>query len=40
MLFIDDNRANVDAAAACGWHVHHFTDAAALESDLADRKLI
>ncbi|MEC8715762.1 MAG: HAD-IA family hydrolase [Pseudomonadota bacterium] len=40
MLFIDDNRANVNAAAACGWHVHHFTDAAALESDLADRKLI
>ena len=40
MLFIDDNRANVDVAAACGWHVHHFTDAAALESDLADRKLI
>ncbi len=40
MLFIDDNRTNVDAAAACGWHVHHFTDAAALESDLADRKLI
>ena len=40
MLFIDDNRANVDATAACGWHVHHFTDAAALESDLADRKLI
>ena len=40
MLFIDDNRANVDAAAACGWHVHHFTDAAALESDLADCKLI
>ena len=40
MLFIDDTRANVDAAAACGWHVHHFTDAAALESDLADRKLI
>ena len=40
MLFIDDNRANVEAAAACGWHVHHFTDAAALESDLADCKLI
>lgn len=40
MLFIDDNRANVDAAAACCWHVHHFTDAAALESDLADRELI
>ena len=39
-VFIDDNRANVNAAAACGWHVHHFTDAAALESDLADRELI
>jgi 2-haloacid dehalogenase len=40
MLFIDDNRANVDAAAACGWYVHHFTGAERLEVDLAERGLI
>ena len=40
MLFIDDNRANVEAAAACGWQVHHFTQASALEGDLASRGLI
>ena len=40
MLFIDDNRANVDAAAACGWHAHHFTAADRLEADLARRGLI
>ncbi|WP_370031356.1 HAD family hydrolase [Qipengyuania mesophila] len=40
MLFIDDNRANADAAAARGWHVHHFTGAEGLEADLADRGLI
>eukprot|EP01037_Dinobryon_pediforme_P001714 gene1714-1742_t len=35
MLFIDDNAANIAAAAKLGWHVHHFTgDAAALEADL------
>jgi len=40
MLFIDDNRANVDAASACGWQVHHFTHASALEADLSRRGLI
>ena len=40
MLFIDDNPANVEAAAACGWQVHHFTQATALEGDLASRGLI
>ncbi|MEX0342938.1 MAG: HAD family hydrolase [Erythrobacter sp.] len=40
MLFIDDNRANVAAAAACGWQVHHFTDAGRLEADLEARNLI
>lgn len=40
MLFIDDNRANVDAAAVLGWQVHHFTDAAALETDLMARGLL
>ncbi len=40
MLFIDDNRANVDAAAACGWQVHHFVDAPMLAADLDARGLI
>ncbi|NNC60615.1 MAG: HAD family phosphatase [Erythrobacter sp.] len=40
MLFIDDNPANVEAAAALGWHVHHFIDAPTLEADLAQRDLI
>ena len=40
MLFIDDNAANIAAARALGWHVHHFTDAAALERDLVERGLI
>nr|WP_277350577.1 HAD-IA family hydrolase [Novosphingobium olei] len=41
MLFIDDNAANIAAAAALGWQVHHFTgDAAALEADLVRRGLI
>lgn len=40
MLFIDDNLANVTAAAALGWQVHHFTDAANLGADLKARGLI
>ena len=40
MLFIDDNAANIAAARALGWQVHHFQDAAALRTDLADRKLL
>ena len=40
MLFIDDNPANIEAARGCGWQVHHFTDAASLESDLTSRGLI
>jgi len=24
ILFVDDYRDNIDAAAACGWQVHHF----------------
>jgi 2-haloacid dehalogenase len=35
LFFIDDSPANVEAAAARGWQAHHFTDAAALEHELA-----
>ena len=40
MLFIDDNADNIASASKCGWQVHHFSDAAALERDLAARGLI
>lgn len=40
MLFIDDNAANIAAAAKLGWQVHHFHDAAALRADLAGRGLL
>jgi 2-haloacid dehalogenase len=40
MLFVDDNAANIAAARALGWQVHHFNGAAALERDLAARGLI
>ena len=40
MLFIDDNAANIAAAQALGWQVHHFTDAARLAEDLKARALI
>ncbi len=40
MLFIDDNRDNVEAARACGWEAHHFADAATLALDLRQRGLI
>lgn len=40
MLFIDDNAANIAAAQACGWQVHHFTDAVRLKADLTTRGLI
>jgi 2-haloacid dehalogenase len=33
MLFIDDNHANIASAAALGWQVHHFSDAATLARD-------
>jgi 2-haloacid dehalogenase len=35
LFFIDDNPANVAAAAARGWQAHLFTDAATLERALA-----
>ena len=34
MLFIDDNRANVEAARCCGWHAHRFEDAPGLRAEL------
>lgn len=40
MLFIDDSPANVDSARACGWHAHHFTDAATLRAELTARGLL
>lgn len=40
MLFVDDNAANIAAARALGWQVHHFQDAVALELDLQARALI
>jgi FMN phosphatase YigB (HAD superfamily) len=33
-VFIDDSAANVDAAAALGFHAHRFTTADALERQL------
>lgn len=39
-LFIDDNAANVAAAADLGWQVHHFRDAPTLEADLVERGLL
>lgn len=40
MLFVDDNLANVEAARACGWQAHHFTDAVTLEAELSERGLL
>lgn len=40
MLFVDDNAANIAAAQALGWHVHHFHDALSLERDLIARGLL
>jgi 2-haloacid dehalogenase/putative hydrolase of the HAD superfamily len=33
-LFVDDGAHNTDAAKALGFHVHHFTDPAALRPTL------
>lgn len=40
MLFIDDNRDNVEAARALGWQAHHFADAETLARDLRARGLL
>ncbi len=39
LLFIDDVPANIAAARSRGWQGHLFTDAANLETDLAERGL-
>lgn len=39
-FFTDDNRANIDAAAAMGIRAHHFTDAAGLRAALAAAGLL
>ena len=40
LLFIDDGKYNVDAAAALGFDVHHFTEPAALRPALEARSLL
>ncbi len=40
MLFIDDSLPNVESARTCGWHAHHFIDAAGLRADLTGRGLL
>lgn len=40
MLFIDDNAANIEAARALGWQVHHFAGAEPLAADLRARGLL
>jgi len=40
LLFVDDSRGHVDAAAACGFDIHHFVDPAALRPALAARGLL
>ena len=40
LFFTDDNPANIEAAAARGWHTHLFTDAASLEAELKAKGLL
>jgi 2-haloacid dehalogenase len=40
LVFIDDNRANVDAAVALGIHAIHFTDAVTLRQELVGLGLL
>ena len=39
-LFVDDSMANIAAAQALGFHVHHFTDPAALRPALEQLRLL
>jgi 2-haloacid dehalogenase len=40
ILFIDDSARNIETADRLGFATHRFTDAAALEIDLRDRRLL
>ena len=40
LLFVDDSKVNIDAAAACGFDIHHFVDPAALRPALVARGLL
>jgi FMN phosphatase YigB (HAD superfamily) len=40
LLFVDDSRPNIDAAAACGFDVHLFDDPATLQPALVARGLL
>ena len=40
LLFVDDSARNIEAAAALGFDVHHFTDPAALAPALGARGLL
>jgi len=40
LVFIDDSARNIEAAAALGFHVHHFTDPATLRPALVELGLI
>ncbi len=40
LLFVDDTIWNIEAARALGFHVHHFTDPAALRPDLMRHGLL
>lgn len=40
LLFVDDSAANIEAARALGFHVHHFTDPAALRPAMEKHGLL
>jgi 2-haloacid dehalogenase len=40
IFFTDDREDNIEAALACGWDAHRFTDAASLETALKERGLL
>ena len=40
LFFTDDREENIEAALACGWQAHLFTDAPALEDELKARGLL
>ena len=39
-VFIDDSLANVQAAAACGFHAHHFRGPEVLRDWLSGHRLL